>query len=498
MSRRQIGISLRALAAIAAGLLLLSPAAEPSASGQRGGEGARPTPAVAQSATRALAFEQSMALEHPVDPGGHVVREGPRLRHHPDPEQPQGLDIALEDKDGLSMASFHAALRRAEAGEGQARVLFYGASHVASDLFTGYIRRELQGRFGDAGHGFVLPVHPWRRYRHFGVEVRSNREEWTPTRIRANSREVDYLGLAGVTVETEAAGAYGIVRTAETGSIGRTAELFELYYLRQPGGGDFDVLLDGEVVERVRTASAEAAPGYATYRVPDDPHALEIRTVGNGKVRLFGVVVERNHPGVVVDTLGINGSRARYQLLWDDALYREHLARRDPDLVVLAYGTNEAGDNVPIEVYEQRLHDVIARIQETTPRASCLLIGPSDRPVRLGRQRGRRARGRARYEDRPRTGLLVEAQHRVATDMGCAFFDLVAFSGGPMSMVEWSSAEPPFGQPDHIHYTMRGYRRLGEVLLGALMEGFDDGMRELPESADPQRGSSRPPSRTAS
>jgi len=410
-----------------------------------------------------------LPLELPRDVEGHVVRTGPRLRRLPDPEQPLGLDIAIEDRDGMSMAAFHRALRRAATGEGQARIVVYGASHVASDLFTGYIRDELQTRFGDAGHGFVLPVHPWRRYRHRGVEIQSSRDDWTPLRIRAGDRESDYFGLAGVTVETDVAGAFGVVRTSDRHELGSAAGRLELFYLQQPGGGSFDVIVDDRVVERVSTAADAPQAGYWTGHVPDGPHSLGVRVVGDGMVRLFGAVLERDRPGVIVDTLGINGARARYQLLWEDALYREHLARRHPDLVVLAYGTNEAGDDESMAHYEAQLREVVARVRETVPEAACLLVGPSDRPVRVDRRT---------YEDRPRTAALIEVQHRVATDLGCGFFDLVAFSGGPMSMVSWARSNPAFGQPDHVHYTRYGYHRLGEVLFGAMMEGFD-GRREV-------------------
>lgn len=390
-------------------------------------------------------------------------RQGPRLLRPP-PEDRLGYDIAIEDRDGRSMAPLHAALRRAARGEGQARLLFYGASHVASDLFTGYLRRELQRRFGDAGHGIVLPAHPWRTYRHRGVEVESNRALWDASKVRANTRSTDYYGVHGVFVESARASAFGRVRTATRGTVGRAASLFDLYYLTRPGGGSFDVFVDGRRAQHVITEGAAYGPGYATFRVPDGPHELEVRLRGDGPVRFFGVAVERDAPGVVVDTLGINGARARYHLLWEDTLYREHLRRRNPDLVVLAYGTNESGDEQPIDEYEAQLDAVVGRVQEVAPQAACLLIGPSDRPQR---------RPDGRWEDRPRTAAIVQAQYRVALRHGCGFFDLVSFSGGPLSMVEWAAAEPPYAQPDHIHYTRRGYERLGEVLLGALLEGFD-------------------------
>ena len=71
------------------------------------------------------------------------------------------------------------------------------------------------------------------------------------------------------------------------------------------------------------------------------------------------------------------------------------------------------------------------------------------------------------------TAQLIQAQHRVAVEMGCGFFDLVAFMGGPLSMVTWASAEPAYGSQDHVHFTRTGYERLGNVLLDALLEGFD-------------------------
>lgn len=372
-----------------------------------------------------------------------------------------GRDIELYDPSGRALAPLYRALRRAQAGEGQARVLFYGASHVAGDFFTNVVREQLQRRFGNAGHGFILPARPWRHYRHLGgVSVESSRR-WRTLRVTAGTREIDRLGLAGVAVESDSPSDWGRV---DTGT--QTASRFELYYLRQPGGGGFDVHLDGRRVQRISTDGQEIGPDYAVITAEDAHHVLEVRVRGNGPVRLFGVSMEREAPGVIVDTLGINGARASSHLLWDEALHTEHLRRRAPDLVVLAYGTNESGDDDrPIEDYERTLRSVVARVRGTVPGAACMLIGPSDRPLR---------QPDGTYVARPRTQEIIEAQRRVSRDMGCAFFDLVAFGGGPLHLVEWAQATPPFGQRDLIHYTIRGYLRLGEVLHAAMMRGFDE------------------------
>ncbi|MGF1464796.1 MAG: GDSL-type esterase/lipase family protein [Sandaracinaceae bacterium] len=379
-----------------------------------------------------------------------------------------GVEVALEDPSGEALRAFHEALRRAEAGEGQARILVYGASHVAADYFVDVIRDGLRARFGDGGHGFVLPARPWRSYRHLDVRVESNRRRWTAHRIRANDRDVQVLGLAGVAVETSSGRAWGRVDLGDD-----RAGRFEVQYLQRPDGGSFDVLLDGRRVRRIRTAADEEAPATAVVTAPDESHVLEVRARGDGPITLFGVLAERERPGVIVDTMGINGARARAHLLWDRDVHTSYLRRRDPHLVALAYGTNESGDtDVPIEDYEAELRRVLERLEATVPRASCLLIGPSDRPMRDED---------GELVDRPRTAAVAEVQRRVAADHGCAFFDLVAFGGGPLSMIRWAEADPPFAQQDHIHFTVRGYRRLGEVLLSALLEGIDAVPLYVPE-----------------
>lgn len=177
------------------------------------------------------------------------------------------------------------------------------------------------------------------------------------------------------------------------------------------------------------------------------------------------MTLERDQPGVIVDTLGIPGARANTQLMWNESLQREHLRKRHPDLVILAYGTNESGDDDhPIEDYAAGLRKVIGRIKRALPKASCVLIGPSDQPIR---------QEDGSYVDRPRTSMVIATQRQIAFDMGCGFFDLVSFMGGPLSMLEWCDGEPPFGASDHVHFTSRGYQALGNVLHDALMAGYD-------------------------
>ena len=377
-----------------------------------------------------------------------------------------GFATEIEDESGGALSAFHAALLRAENGEGQARVVFYGASHTASDFLTGYLRQQLQARFGEAGPGFVLPAEAWRWYRHSGIDFEPSRG-WKTLKVTEEAVKGDFYGLAGAALEAAPRRpAFAALRTRPNGPLSGSAGRFELFLLKQPKGGQIEIAIDGEKPRRISTGSDKLETAYELIEVADGPHRLEIKAMGNGPVRIFGVAIESDKPGVVLDTLGIPGARARYHLLWNDEIYREHLQRRRPDLMVLAYGTNETGDDdVPIESYESELRKVVARIRETVPGASCLLVGPSDRPERIDK---------STLGPRPRTAQLIEVQRRVARDYSCGFFDLVHCMGGPMSMVAWASAIPPYGGTDLVHFTRRGYERIGELLLQALLANYSE------------------------
>ena len=86
--------------------------------------------------------------------------------------------------------------------------------------------------------------------------------------------------------------------------------------------------------------------------------------------------MDRDVAGLRLDALGVNGARAVSHLEWDDTIYAEQLPRRNPDLLVIAYGTNESGDtDQPIEEYEEGFRTMVQRARTAAPRASCLFVG---------------------------------------------------------------------------------------------------------------------------
>ena len=380
------------------------------------------------------------------------------------PRQEQ-IFVPIYDPSGEAMSPWHEALRRAEAGQGQARVAWFGASHTAADIWSGQVRRALQQRYGDAGHGYLLPFRWHGGYRHQDINSRASKG-WTTHRHRQLDPlpEGDY-GYGGVAVSSGDADQWMEVRTCTDNECGRKVDRIEVWVRRRPGGGTLIVTIDGKS-RQLATASKTEAVHFERYSVSDGAHALRISPKGDGEVLVYGVVFERSGAGAIVDQLGIPGMRGRILLNWRERPWRAQLQQRDPHLIILAYGTNAVGDkHEPISRFRARWRRVLERVRAAAPQAACLLVGSTDRPT-LPDEEGRR-------HHRPRIDLVNEAQRDVAAEYGCGFWDAFAAMGGRGSMLRW--VEAGLAGRDHVHLTRAGYELKAERLMAALLEGYGVG-----------------------
>lgn len=417
-------------------------------------------------------IEPSLRADSPALALGAVM---PGAASAPDTEMPGYFVPVVDPPAGPALASFHAALRALAEGrdpDGKVRVAMYGASGTAADISVGYLRTYLQARFGDGGPGFVplAPLTQW--YRHNEVVVGASKG-WRKEHAQVSKGRHDgHYGLLGASFTAAAPKQWAQVRPKDESASCRGIAHVELFFLRQPGGGSFSLTVDDGPVQVVSTAAEAIEPGYHPLEVPPGPHIVRIETLSKAEVRVFGVVLERPDPGVVVDVLGIDGTRGRNHLTWNEALWADNLRRRAPDLYTLSYGTNESVDaSLSIPLYAEDLREQLRRFRRALPDASCVLLGPVDFPIV--------ADGWIR--PRPVLREIIEAQRQVAAEEGCGFWDGLAFMGGELSMPAWVRSDPPLARKDHLHYTRRGGVRKGMALADALMFGFD-------AAGDPQRG----------
>jgi lysophospholipase L1-like esterase len=278
----------------------------------------------------------------------------------------------------------------------------------------------------------------------------------------------DHLyGLGGVSFTTDRAGTSAAFGTANEGETGRQVSSFDIYYLAQPGGGEFDIEVDGSQVRRVSTARDVVVSEFAGVPVPRGPHTLSISAVGNGEVRLFGVALESGPVGVQYDSLGVNGAFVGLLANYMDAdHWAEQLKHRNPDLVILNYGTNESQfDRLPMDQYHRDTVEVINRIRAALPNASIMLVAPMDR--------GKRGEG-GRIVTRPTIPRLVDYQRAIAAETGCAFFDTYSAMGGEGTVERWCEARPKLMGGDYTHPTAKGAEIVGNLIYNAIISAYED------------------------
>jgi lysophospholipase L1-like esterase len=213
--------------------------------------------------------------------------------------------------------------------------------------------------------------------------------------------------------------------------------------LGQVGGGSLLAKVDRNAPILIPTHNESIDVIHTRLEVPQGSHRLTLMPAGDGEVRLFGVSAERTGQGILIDSIGIRGREARTWLRWNPMLFRKSLHILNPDIVVLAYGTNEANSiDYEMENYKEDLREVLGLLKKSAPEVGCILVGPSDRGKEINKKT---------YQVWERTKFVAEVQREIAPEFGCVFWD-------------W----PPLAGADLIHFTPTGYIHSAEMFIAAL------------------------------
>ncbi|MFT3694822.1 MAG: GDSL-type esterase/lipase family protein [Kofleriaceae bacterium] len=340
------------------------------------------------------------------------------------------------------------AVRKAIAAK-HVRISWFGDSVTADDQITNGLRHRLQAQIGDGGPGFLWgeAPHPYCQHR-AAASVAS--EEWTTHGISTTVPPDRLLGLGGST-ETESGGTIRIAPAAQVGNV-------DLHYLAQPHGGSLELVADGKVVTKLDTQAADKKGMFFTAQLADPAKKLELRA--KGRVRMFGIALE-NATGAIVDNLGVVNATAKAMRNHDmEEHWRNQLAHRAPDLIVVMYGTNEAewlaAKGQGMAEHEKLFGELLANAKLAAPNAACLVISPLD-------QLDWRDEKMPARESVP---AMVEAQHRAALANGCAFWDTFAWMGGKGSSATWY--RQGLIVKDFQHPTSEGADRIAEALYEGL------------------------------
>ena len=400
--------------------------------------------------------------------------------------------------------------------QGKINIVHIGDSHIQADLMTGMIRKNLQGRFGNAGCGFTFPHSLARTNGGHYVKFKSN-TSWQSRRnislpeagmqvglsgialttgenfaVEANVRDESYvfntikvitpgntrsfdLATSSKTIVLESDVPKKITHRIKNGEVlGSIARKYgtTVSALKRANGLRSDNIRAGKTLsiptkqmEKREVKRSEFIPlelqadSLCSYYHSDTPLS-KIYLLPNDsqkKYTLSGLVLEKDAPGLLYHSIGVNGAKASDYNKYP--LFFEQLPALQPDLVVISLGTNESFDKMPEAEYIAQLNTFINNTRAACPDAAILVMTP---PPSLFRRKNPNTFA-ADYAK----GILQQE-----TAMNYATWDLFSEMGGMYSVNRNASRGLMSG--DKVHYSKQGYEWQGTLFTEAILRAYDN------------------------
>ncbi|HLY57628.1 MAG TPA: GDSL-type esterase/lipase family protein, partial [Stellaceae bacterium] len=368
---------------------------------------------------------------------------------------PTSLSLEQEAALGRSpveLKNFYRDLQKLEARQlDHVHILQLGDSHTAGDVLTGHLRELFQQRFGDAGRGLMPPGLAFEGLRQVEVKV-SQTGRWQIDNSLTKPEGGPY-GLTGFTARNLAAGATMAVQSTDPNGF----DIAVVDYLQRPGGGTFDVLLDGKPTGRAATAAASIRPQHLIMAAPTGTTELTVVAKTPG-VAITGWAIERRSRGVLYESQGVVSSTAGLFRHWSPDIVRRDIQGIQPALIVLAYGTNEGfAPEFDAQAYAATFAELLSELRRAAPQASILIIAPPDgQRVDPGCPNRRTDAMECQWSTPSALATVRMIQRNAAIANGCAYWDWSTLMAGPGGIDRWARLDPPLARQDHVHFTLDG------------------------------------------
>src|SRR4051812_47029399 len=341
-------------------------------------------------------------------------------------------------------------------------ILQIGDSHTAGDMITQAWRVRLQARNGDGGRGMLAAGRPYAGYLTWGVTAFQS-GGWSATASFGGKYREDGppLGLAGF---TQTAQEPGEMLGIAADSSDRPFDRMTVCAIMQPGAGTIMLRLAAAAL-RWPLNGPRRTPACRTLDSETPGLAAFVTTEDGGIVSITSIATFRRGGGAVLSNLGVSGAQFAHFDHSDDEAVRAELEAYRPDLIVLAYGTNEGfSPALTPDAYEEGLRAQIDRLRLLAgAEVPILLLGPPD-GARHGAGESDCGDG---WSVPPLLAAVRARQQAVAGEAGLAFWDWSAAMGGRCASSRWVAEGLMRG--DHVHFTRSGGERIAAMLDSDLL-----------------------------
>jgi lysophospholipase L1-like esterase len=403
---------------------------------------------------------------------------------------PQAVAVARQEETS-SPDAIPAAYAAPGRNRPPIRILQLGDSHTAADFFSGELRQRLQARFGVGGPGYLAAGTP-----RFGVRTGlfkvTASSGWNYQTLQKSDAPSQFW-LSGFNAVSAATG--NSITYMSDPLV--TFDSIELDGIRQPQGGSIEVRLDGVLAGTFDFNGAKTEPMVFRMRpqkkAAEQFRTLEIKTTSSGPVVLSSVAINDRRSGVSLSSIGYPGATVGILNKFAPDLLSDDLRRIDPQVVILAFGTNEASnDMLRPEAYTSVYEQVLDRIKAAVPSANIVIVGPPDgeerdsacksepaavdcrsvspsSPEKQNAAQGNHAGPDCHWHQLVKLSAVRDAESEIAARRGFAYWNWASIMPQECGAHRWVTANPPLMTPDHIHFTRGGYAMAADRFLPTLM-----------------------------
>lgn len=360
--------------------------------------------------------------------------------------EPLVLNEVFVDYTG-GVASQEIVTKLSQAPQKGFNIVYFGDSHTAADLMTGALRTTLQSKFGKGRVGFIEPSSVKGQG---NSQVKFTNSDITLHNARTDKNHDYLLGGLIASLQPGSKLAYKIdsgIKANQTVSV----------VARCISGENCILITESDLGDGAITVNSSSWKAY-TFNAKNS-FSLQSFDL----IEVAGLYPEENQAGVSLTALGSNGATINY-LQRLDAAWNEGLARINPDLIILAYGTNESYGSFDSTLYARDYAKIIAQIRATTSAQIMVVSNPDS--LNLGSSRGL---VNVACGGKQHAGVMQvhRSLKEIAQQNQTLFWDWQLAMGGQCSMVQLVNSGK--AAKDGVHFTASFYREMGQRMASDLI-----------------------------
>lgn len=328
-------------------------------------------------------------------------------------------------------------------------IVYIGDSHVQADFGTGTLRRNLSAKCGSAGRGLIIPFKLAGTNEPVDYRIQTNAPILT-ARLLRQPWPVD-MPYTGIGIRCGEAMADFNICSNEPFS--RITPVFEGEAPIIGAVFPDSALIPSTFVKTANTIVLDTAATHVRLKLCN----ADLTVIG-------GFILGNDCGGTMLHAIGNNGATSSaYNGVPD---FAAGVASLNPDLIVVALGTNEAFGS--LSQVRDNLDVLVRALKNRNPQAQILLTTPSECL--------RRTYTRTKNKRRRRSTLVVNQKvaqvRKLILDYGkenhIAVYDTYAVAGGAGAAAKMQKAHV-LGR-DGVHFTVGGYKLQGQLLAKALLD----------------------------